>query len=140
MPQAPPIVHTVHVVARASGEISCISLHELHAVRSLDVKSCLSSAQKPNAHYDCFDGDNYAYKTWSGPHTRWCCYKYKEDRAAKVSFEAPQPAISWKGIWFAAPASVLPEASREPQHLPPRDQDPAPLQHTVAYASTGCFT
>ncbi|CAE7736256.1 unnamed protein product, partial [Symbiodinium pilosum] len=47
MPQAPPIIHTVHVV-------------------------------KPNAHYDCFDGDNYAYKTWSGPHTRWCCYKYKE--------------------------------------------------------------
>ncbi|CAE7229248.1 unnamed protein product [Symbiodinium natans] len=33
---------------------------------------------KPNAHFDCADGGDFATQTWSGRHKRWCCYKYRE--------------------------------------------------------------
>ena len=37
------------------------------------------AVQKPNAHYECFNGGDYDHEMWSGAHKRWCCYKYKED-------------------------------------------------------------
>ena len=37
------------------------------------------AVQKPNAHYECFNGGDYDHEIWSGAHKRWCCYKYKED-------------------------------------------------------------
>ena len=37
------------------------------------------AVQKPNAHYECFNGGDYDNEMWSGAHKRWCCYKYKED-------------------------------------------------------------
>ena len=37
------------------------------------------AVQKPNAHYECFNGGDYDREMWSAAHKRWCCYKYKED-------------------------------------------------------------
>ncbi|OLP93534.1 hypothetical protein AK812_SmicGene24556 [Symbiodinium microadriaticum] len=36
------------------------------------------AVQKPNAHYECFNGGDYDHEMWSAAHKRWCCYKYKE--------------------------------------------------------------
>ena len=97
MPRPAPIIHTVHVVATASALLENatiqkqqspnVALSSFPCQLSRDVLFFLShiglliyiAVQKPNAHYECFNGGDYDNEMWSGAHKRWCCYKYKED-------------------------------------------------------------